>query len=68
LIPAVYDMAVENKWQIRELRPEIQTLESVFNQLALSVDPSDYEDELEDDDLLETEAVQEEQDPVGEEA
>ncbi|MEM9774426.1 MAG: ATP-binding cassette domain-containing protein [Chloroflexota bacterium] len=32
LPPVIYEMAVEQGWPVRELRPVVQTLESVFNQ------------------------------------
>lgn len=34
LCPAIYDLAVTQHWPLRELRRDVQTLESVFNQLA----------------------------------
>lgn len=34
LCPALYDLAREHNWPLRELRRDTQTLESVFNQLA----------------------------------
>ncbi len=36
LTPAVYALARDNGWPVRELRRDIRTLESVFNQLAVS--------------------------------
>ena len=56
LVPAVYDLAVAQGWAVRELRQEVQTLESVFNRLALEVDPDDleYEDEDQLDEELES--------------
>jgi ABC-2 type transport system ATP-binding protein len=36
LCPAIYKVAVENGWPVRELRPDLQTLESVFNKLAVA--------------------------------
>lgn len=54
LVPAVYDLAVKEGWAVRELRQEIQTLESVFNRLALEVDPDDLEDEDETDEAVES--------------
>jgi len=33
--PAIYDLARANDWQLSELRTEVQTLEAVFNQLAV---------------------------------
>ncbi len=41
LSPAVYDLAVAQGWRVRELRPVVQTLESVFNQMMSSTDRSD---------------------------
>jgi ABC-2 type transport system ATP-binding protein len=34
LCPAIYDMARRQNWPLRELRRDVRTLESVFNQLA----------------------------------
>ena len=34
LCPVVYDLAKQNAWPLRELRRDVRTLESVFNQLA----------------------------------
>jgi ABC-2 type transport system ATP-binding protein len=34
LCPAIYDLAKQEDWPLRELRRDIRTLESVFNQLA----------------------------------
>ena len=38
LSPAVYGLAVAESWRVRELRPVVQTLESVFNQMMSSTD------------------------------
>ncbi len=32
--PAIYDLARAHDWPVRELRPDVRTLESVFNELA----------------------------------
>jgi ABC-2 type transport system ATP-binding protein len=34
LRPAIYDLARDSEWPLKELRHEVQTLESVFNELA----------------------------------
>ncbi len=34
LCPAVYDLARQENWPVRELRRDARTLETVFNQLA----------------------------------
>ncbi len=34
LCPAIYDLARQGDWPLRELRRDVKTLESVFNQLA----------------------------------
>ena len=34
LCPAIYDLARANGWALRELRPDVRTLEAVFNELA----------------------------------
>ncbi len=34
LCPAIYDLARERGWPVRELRRDVRTLETVFNQLA----------------------------------
>ncbi len=36
LTPAVYTLARDNAWPLRELRRDVRTLETVFNQLAMS--------------------------------
>ena len=38
LTPAVYALARDNDWPVRELRRDVRTLETVFNQLATSED------------------------------
>ena len=37
LCPAIYDLAREHHWPLRELRPDVRTLEAVFNDLATAV-------------------------------
>jgi hypothetical protein len=34
LCPAIYDLARKENWPLRELRRDVRTLETVFNQLA----------------------------------
>ncbi len=34
LCPAIYDLARQNDWKLRELRRDVRTLETVFNELA----------------------------------
>jgi ABC-2 type transport system ATP-binding protein len=34
LCPAIYDLARQEGWALRELRPDVRTLETVFNELA----------------------------------
>jgi ABC-2 type transport system ATP-binding protein len=34
LCPAIYELARQGNWPLRELRRDVKTLESVFNQLA----------------------------------
>ncbi len=36
LCPAIYDLARQRDWPVRELRQDVRTLESVFNELATS--------------------------------
>jgi len=36
LCPAIYDLARQEDWPVRELRQDVRTLESVFNELATS--------------------------------
>lgn len=36
LCPAIYQLAVKQGWYVRELRQDVQTLETVFNRLAIS--------------------------------
>jgi ABC-2 type transport system ATP-binding protein len=37
LCPAIYDLARERGWPLRELRRDVRTLETVFNELATAV-------------------------------
>jgi len=45
LRPAIYDLARELGWPLRELRRDVRTLESVFNELATAPVPEDPEPE-----------------------
>lgn len=36
LCPALYDLARQENWPVRELRRDVRTLETVFNQLAMT--------------------------------
>ena len=36
LCPAIYDLAREEDWPVRELRRDVRTLETVFNELAMA--------------------------------
>jgi len=36
LCPAIYQLASRQEWPVRELRPDVQTLEMVFNELAVT--------------------------------
>jgi ABC-2 type transport system ATP-binding protein len=36
LCPAIYDLAKQENWPVRELRRDVRTLETVFNQLAMT--------------------------------
>jgi ABC-2 type transport system ATP-binding protein len=36
LCPAIYDLARKENWPLRELRRDVRTLESVFNELAMA--------------------------------
>jgi len=36
LSPQLFDIAHQNHWQVRELRRDVQTLERVFNNLAVA--------------------------------
>lgn len=36
LCPALYDLAKQENWPVRELRRDVRTLETVFNQLAMT--------------------------------
>ena len=37
LCPAIYNLAREEGWPLRELRRDVRTLETVFNELATTV-------------------------------
>ena len=45
LCPAVYELARQNAWPLRELRRDARTLETVFNELAVMA----FDDEAEED-------------------
>ncbi|MFQ5434132.1 MAG: hypothetical protein ACE5FD_04580, partial [Anaerolineae bacterium] len=45
LCPAIYQTAVREGWPVREIRPDVQTLETVFNTLALAPPPALDEEE-----------------------
>ena len=45
LRPAIYDLARERGWPLRELRRDVRTLESVFNELATAPAPDEIESE-----------------------
>jgi len=36
LCPAIYGLAREEGWPVRELRRDVRTLETVFNELAVA--------------------------------
>jgi ABC-2 type transport system ATP-binding protein len=36
LTPIIYRLAAEKQWPVRELRNDVRTLESVFNELAIA--------------------------------
>jgi ABC-2 type transport system ATP-binding protein len=38
LCPVIYDLARRHNWPVRELRPDVRTLETVFNQLAMGAE------------------------------
>jgi ABC-2 type transport system ATP-binding protein len=38
LCPTVYGLARDHNWSLRELRPDVRTLETVFNELATAVE------------------------------
>ena len=44
--PAIYALALEHNWPVRELRRDIRTLEMVFNELALSAQISELAEEV----------------------
>jgi hypothetical protein len=41
LRPAIYDLARQNGWPVCELRRDVRTLETVFNELAIAAGRSD---------------------------
>ena len=43
LRPAIYDLAREQGWPLRELRRDVRTLETVFNELATAPAPDEAE-------------------------
>jgi len=49
LCPAVYDLARQNAWPLRELRRDVLTLETVFNQLATTSAEETDEDETDEE-------------------
>ena len=38
LCPVIYDLARQEKWPLRELKRDVRTLETVFNELAVAGD------------------------------
>ena len=44
--PAIYALAREHNWPVRELRRDMRTLEMVFNELALSAQESELSEEV----------------------
>ena len=38
LCPAIYDLARQKDWPLRELRPDVRTLETIFNELATTTE------------------------------
>jgi hypothetical protein len=40
LCPAIYNLAQEEGWPLRELRRDVRTLETVFNELATAPEAS----------------------------
>lgn len=42
--PAIYDLARQQAWPLRELRRDVRTLEAVFNELAVSEDKKKEQD------------------------
>jgi hypothetical protein len=44
--PAIYALAREHNWPVRELRRDTRTLEMVFNELALSAQRSELAEEV----------------------
>lgn len=61
LCPQIYQLAHTNEWPLRELRREVVTLESIFNELAAAPEPvmeaGDDSDNDEDDAVVEEEAA-----------
>lgn len=51
LCPAIYQLAQRENWPVRELRADVRTLETVFNELASTIPPEvdDYDEYDEDD-------------------
>lgn len=46
LCPAIYDLARQENWPVRELRRDVRTLETVFNELATATSLEPPEDDL----------------------
>lgn len=36
ITPKIFQLSIENNWPVRELRKDVQTLESIFNELAIA--------------------------------
>jgi ABC-2 type transport system ATP-binding protein len=47
LTPAIYDLARAEAWPVRELRRDVRTLESVFNELALATEDALFPEDAE---------------------
>jgi len=57
LCPAIYDLARREDWAVRELRRDVRTLETVFNELATA---TSTEEIVAEDEILAEETIMEE--------
>jgi ABC-2 type transport system ATP-binding protein len=66
LCPAIYDLARRENWPVRELRHDVRTLETVFNELAMAaatvaVDDDQPDDDQPDDDQMDNDQMDDDQ-------
>ncbi|MBN1220381.1 MAG: ATP-binding cassette domain-containing protein [Anaerolineae bacterium] len=56
LCPAIYNLARRENWPVRELRRDVRTLETVFNELATAISNEEIEEEIVEEEMAMEEA------------